>query len=118
MDEIPILVETITCEVPPECTPTETISELEAEDAPVDELSILAADATMPIAIVGMGFRGPGDARNVQDLWEMIMDRREGWKPIPKSRWNNEAFYHPDNAHHGTVRELWLQVTLIPPEAS
>ncbi|KAJ5684494.1 uncharacterized protein N7477_000839 [Penicillium maclennaniae] len=66
-------------------------------------LAILAADACMPIAIVGMGFRGPGDATDVQKLWEMIIEQREAWGPIPKERWNNKAFYHPDHARHGAI---------------
>lgn len=67
------------------------------------DLSVMATDASMPIAIVGMGFRGPAEATNTRKLWKMILEQREGWKPIPAERWNNNAFYHPDNARHGTV---------------
>jgi acyl transferase domain-containing protein len=69
-----------------------------------DDMAALAAKSCTPIAIVGIGFRGPADAKNVQKLWEMIMAGREAWSPIPAERWNNVAFYHPDNARHGTVR--------------
>lgn len=65
--------------------------------------SILSHDALMPIAVIGMGFRGPADATSPEKLWKMILEGREGWRPIPESRWNNSAFYHPDNARHGTV---------------
>ena len=65
--------------------------------------SILSRDKSMPIAVIGMGFRGPADATNVEKLWKMILEGREGWGPIPKTKWNNSAFYHPDNARHGTV---------------
>ncbi|KAF9883547.1 hypothetical protein FE257_003186 [Aspergillus nanangensis] len=68
-----------------------------------DELIILAEDASLPIAIVGMGFRGPGDATNVQRLWDMIVEGREAWSRIPASKWNNSAFHHPDYARHGAV---------------
>ncbi|KAL5355510.1 hypothetical protein BJX96DRAFT_184127 [Aspergillus floccosus] len=57
----------------------------------------------MPIAIVGMGFRGPGDASNVEKLWNMILEGREAWSRIPDSKWNHSAFYHPDYARHGTT---------------
>ncbi|PWY81670.1 polyketide synthase [Aspergillus sclerotioniger CBS 115572] len=57
----------------------------------------------MPIAIVGMGFRGPGDATSVGRLWTMIVEGREAWSPIPTSRWNPSAFFHPDHARHGTI---------------
>lgn len=92
MQDIPITIEANSSEPVAECT---------AND---EDLSILDTDACMPIAVVGMGFRGPGDATNVENLWKMMIEQREGWKPIPKERWNNSAFYHPDHAHHGTVR--------------
>ncbi|KAL6715297.1 hypothetical protein ACLMJK_007562 [Lecanora helva] len=59
-------------------------------------------DKSMPIAIVGMGFRGPADATSVENLWKMISEGREGRSEIPKDRWNNEAFYHPNSARNGT----------------
>ncbi|KAH1665525.1 hypothetical protein KXX15_008356 [Aspergillus fumigatus] len=60
-------------------------------------------DASISIAIIGMGFRGPGDASNVEKLWKMILEGREAWSQIPESRWNSDAFYHPDHARHGTI---------------
>ena len=60
-------------------------------------------DKSMPIAIVGIGFRGPGDAISVDNLFSMISEGREGRSQIPKERWNNEAFYHPNPARNGTV---------------
>ena len=60
-------------------------------------------DKSMPIAIVGMSFRGPADATSVENLWRMIAEGREGSSEIPRDRWNNEAFYHPNSARNGTV---------------
>ncbi|GKZ39651.1 type I Iterative Polyketide synthase (PKS), partial [Aspergillus brasiliensis] len=68
-----------------------------------DDLSILDQDASMPIAIVGMGFRGPGDAPDIARLWTMMVEGREAWSEIPASRWNHSAFFHPDHARHGTI---------------
>jgi acyl transferase domain-containing protein len=59
-------------------------------------------DKSIPIAIVGMSFRGPGSASSVENLWKMICEKREARTAIPKSRWNNDAFYHPDFERHGT----------------
>jgi acyl transferase domain-containing protein len=67
------------------------------------DMGVLNADSCMPIAIVGIGFRGPGDAQNVEKLEEMIRTGREAWSAIPAKRWNNTAFYHPDHSRHGTV---------------
>ncbi|KAJ5021191.1 hypothetical protein J3E71DRAFT_186571 [Bipolaris maydis] len=59
-------------------------------------------DGSMPIAIVGMSFRGPGSANNIENLFKMICEKRESRTAIPKSRWNNKAFYHPNFQRHGS----------------
>ena len=74
-------------------------SHVEREDA----FSILEEDKSMSIAVIGMGFRGPADATSIKKLWKMISEGREGRSEIPKERWNNEAFYHPNSARNGTV---------------
>ncbi|KAL9616313.1 MAG: hypothetical protein Q9160_008808 [Pyrenula sp. 1 TL-2023] len=60
----------------------------------------------MPIAIIGMAFRGPGDATNIERFCEIISEGREAWNPVPKAKWNNEAFYHPDPSRNGTGGEI------------
>ncbi|OJJ42520.1 hypothetical protein ASPZODRAFT_76667 [Penicilliopsis zonata CBS 506.65] len=57
----------------------------------------------MSIAIVGMAFRGPGDARDVRGLYEMVAQGREAWSEIPAQRWNAKAFYHPDHSRYGQI---------------
>ena len=71
--------------------------------APGNPTSFATQDKSAPIAIVGMSLRGPADATSVENLWKMISENREGWSKIPKNRWNNEAFYHPNSARNGTV---------------
>lgn len=105
MKEIPITLEASNSELLVECTIVdETRNSEETTPDLNDDLTTLANDASIPIAIVGMGFRGPGDATNVDRLWQMLLEQREEWSPIPAKRWNNDAFYHPDHARHGTVR--------------
>lgn len=60
----------------------------------------------MPIAIVGLACRFPGDAANVKGLWDMCCEGRSAWSEIPHSRMNAEAFFHPDPSKIGTVSEL------------
>ncbi|OQD90731.1 hypothetical protein PENANT_c001G07681 [Penicillium antarcticum] len=67
------------------------------------DLEVLNAESCMPIAIVGIGFRGPGDAQDVEKLEDMIRTGREAWSLIPAKRWNNTAFYHPDHSRSGTI---------------
>ncbi|OJJ48578.1 hypothetical protein ASPZODRAFT_1626836 [Penicilliopsis zonata CBS 506.65] len=59
-------------------------------------------DEVMPIAVIGLGFRGPGDATDPSRFYQMIFEGREAWSPVPQSRWNNDAFYHPDANKNGT----------------
>ena len=57
----------------------------------------------MPIAIVGMSCRLPGDATDPEQLWNMISEGRSAWSEIPADRFNVEAFYHPSGDRQGTV---------------
>ena len=57
----------------------------------------------MPIAIVGVAGRFPGEAHNPEKLWDMMVEGRDAWTPIPSTRFNHEAFYHPDPGRNGSV---------------
>jgi len=61
-------------------------------------------DATMPIAVIGMACRYPGGATDPEKLWNMCAEQRDVWSPVPKERFNQDAFYHPDPSRNGTVR--------------
>lgn len=58
----------------------------------------------MPIAVVGIGCRLPGNVNSPEDLWQLCADGRDGWSEIPPDRFNAEAFYHPNAERRGTVR--------------
>lgn len=57
----------------------------------------------MPIAIIGMACRFPGDASNPEKLWNLCAKGKSAWSPIPESRFHAESWYHPDKGHLGTV---------------
>lgn len=57
----------------------------------------------MPIAIVGLAGRFPGDAENPQKLWDMLAQGRSALSKIPADRFNVDAFYHPHNERQGTI---------------
>ncbi|OQE83792.1 hypothetical protein PENNAL_c0030G06593 [Penicillium nalgiovense] len=59
-------------------------------------------DNVTPIAVVGMSFRGPGDATNTEGLLRMVAEGRESRSEIPKQKWNHDGFYHPDPSRYGT----------------
>lgn len=65
------------------------------------ELPLLAAE---PIAIVGMGCRFPGGARNPEQFWRLLRDGIEGIQEVPSERWDKEAWYDPDPEAPGKMR--------------
>lgn len=62
-----------------------------------------ASTKDMPIAIVGMSCRFPGEATSPEKLWKLCADAKSAWSEIPQDRWNADAFYHPDGARIGSV---------------
>lgn len=103
MQEIPIAIEATGSKSFIEVSATEETLVQSVIDSLNENMSVLTRDISTPIAIVGMGFRGPGEAADVNKLWRMILEQREGWKAIPTQRWNNNAFYHPEHTRHGSI---------------
>ncbi|TGO86108.1 hypothetical protein BPOR_0334g00020 [Botrytis porri] len=58
---------------------------------------------TDPIALVGMSCRLPGGASDTSKLWDLLVNGRSGLSEIPKSRFNIDAFYHPESNKTGTI---------------
>ncbi|KAK7746447.1 Type I Iterative PKS [Cytospora paraplurivora] len=61
-----------------------------------------SGDAAMPIAIVGVSGRFPGEASSPHRLWELISQGRSALTEVPKERYNIDAFYHPSAEHQGS----------------
>lgn len=62
------------------------------------------ADNSMPIAVVGMSCRFPGDASNVEDFWKFLVEGRSSATKIPRDRFNVGAYYHPSSARQGGIK--------------
>ena len=60
-------------------------------------------DAVMPIAVVGISGRYPGDAADPEKLWELISNARSAMTEVPADRFNIDAFWHPHNERSGTI---------------
>jgi acyl transferase domain-containing protein len=59
---------------------------------------------TEPIAIIGIGCKFAGDARDAKGFWKLLSEGRSAWSEIPKDKFNARALYHPNPEKTGTVR--------------
>jgi len=71
----------------------QAIVELRALRARVSELE---GERSAPIAIVGAGLRLPGGARDEASLWQLLADGVDAIGPIPRDRWDAEAYFDAD----------------------
>ncbi|KAK2765219.1 Type I Iterative PKS [Arachnomyces sp. PD_36] len=55
-----------------------------------------------PFAIIGFSARYAQEASNPEKFWEFLLRARQATTPVPKDRFNSDAFYHPDPEHGGT----------------
>ncbi|KAK0126530.1 hypothetical protein ONS95_008126 [Cadophora gregata] len=55
----------------------------------------------MPIAIVGMSCRLPGNVSTPDEFWELCSRSRSGWTEVPKERFNSTSFHHPNPGKRG-----------------
>ena len=75
----------------------------ESNTMPAMEETQFHDDATVPIALIGMSCRFPGNATSPEKLWELCSEGRSAWSKIPKSRFRQEGFYNPNAERVGTV---------------
>ncbi|KAL9110633.1 MAG: hypothetical protein Q9227_004810 [Pyrenula ochraceoflavens] len=60
----------------------------------------------VPLAVIGMACRLPGDVTSPAGLWELCARKRSGWSKIPADRFNAEAFYHPNPQKLGSFNNI------------
>ncbi|KAK1773243.1 LOW QUALITY PROTEIN: hypothetical protein QBC45DRAFT_482171 [Copromyces sp. CBS 386.78] len=60
----------------------------------------------MPIAIVGMACRMPGNVSTPAEFWELCTRARSGWSEIPTQRFNSARFHHPNQGRGGTLNPV------------
>ncbi|KAI1864983.1 uncharacterized protein JN550_008529 [Neoarthrinium moseri] len=60
----------------------------------------------MPIAIVGMSCRLPGNVATPGEFWEMLARARSGYSEIPKERFDLAPFHHPNPGKAGCANPV------------
>ena len=65
--------------------------------------NLSGADHPVPIAIVGMSCRFAGDATCPSKLWEVCVNGKSAWSPVPADRFDADAIYDPDPEKPGRV---------------
>lgn len=59
-----------------------------------------------PIAIIGIGCRF-SNANNPESFWKLLHNGIDVIAPVPKDRWDVDAFYDPDPATPGKMNTRW-----------
>ena len=80
---------------PPSGTGTPVINDISSEQK-------TSGDVPSKIAIIGMACRLPGEVSTVEEFWDLCARGRSAWSPIPKERFNADAFYHPNQDRPGS----------------
>ncbi|KAJ5382317.1 hypothetical protein N7517_000228 [Penicillium concentricum] len=65
--------------------------------------SMMAPPKTMPIAIIGMSCKFPGDVTTPEKLWQVCADGRNTLSQTKEARFNLEGFYHPQGDKIGST---------------
>ncbi|KAI0199499.1 polyketide synthase [Astrocystis sublimbata] len=55
------------------------------------------------IAIVGMGCRLPGNVHDESGLWDLLVNKRTGYRDFGDHRFALQGFYHPEPGHPGSM---------------
>ncbi|MBL8975919.1 MAG: KR domain-containing protein, partial [Myxococcales bacterium] len=83
------------------------VATLLAAPAPAPPVSAPAIVRTgtgrVPIAVVGLGCRFPGDASDPERFWHNLTHGLDAVGPLPRDRWDLDAFHDPDPAVPGRM---------------
>lgn len=77
-----------------------------ARNVPNNVEEELTGDAPKRMAIIGMACRLPGQVSTADEFWDLCSRGRSAWSPIPKSRFNADAFYHPHQDRPGSLNPV------------
>ncbi|EFE33181.1 uncharacterized protein ARB_07933 [Trichophyton benhamiae CBS 112371] len=52
-----------------------------------------------PVAIVGMALRAPGGVKSPDELWRLLLEKKNGICEVPGNRYNIDSFYSENKTH-------------------
>ncbi|MBX2796981.1 MAG: KR domain-containing protein [Myxococcales bacterium] len=99
-------VEQRTASAAPPQAPTAPPPPAPAEPQPALRRSSRPRAGTVEVAIVGLAGRYPG-ARDVGQLWDVLVQGHDCITEIPASRWSAERWFDADRAGEGTSYSRW-----------
>ena len=77
------------------------------------QLDELKQAQSEPIAVIGLGCRFPGAARDPDAFWQLLLNQQDAIREVPPDRWNIEAYYAVDPDTRTACRSVGL--TTIEP---
>src|SRR5579863_4505372 len=60
-----------------------------------------------PIAIIGIGCRFPGGAKDPEAFWRLLKNGVDAISDVPPDRWSAESFFDPDPGTPGKTCSRW-----------
>ena len=46
------------------------------------------------IAIIGMACKFPGGVNTLEDYWQLLVQKKDAIREVPKDRWDTRKFYY------------------------
>ena len=63
----------------------------------------LETASVLPIAVIGLAGRFPGEATDAKALWDLCCEGRSAWSEIPEGRFSAQAYRHSNPSKTGCV---------------
>ncbi len=74
--------------------------------ASINGIDVHGTDAE-PIAILGMGCRFPGGAKDPDRFWKLLTDKVDAVREVPEDRWSSRTYFSPPPHKPGKTISRW-----------
>lgn len=64
-------------------------------------------NSSFPVAIIGMSCRFAGDATSPSKLWDLCVNGKDSWSPIPPERFDGKSHYDKKKGKLGRVSDIF-----------